>query len=64
MCCQRLLHHAVQHLLDLELPGSLQVGAPAARLGHNGSVAIRQQTDRLGPPRVDSQYVHVDSYGT
>ena len=58
---ERRVHHRVEHLLDLELAGRLQVRAAAARLGDDAAVLVREQADGLGPAGIDAQHVHVDS---
>ena len=58
MTVQRLGHHSVEYLLDLELSDRLEVGAAAARLAQNLPLGIGQQAHRLRSPRVDPQYVH------
>ena len=58
---ERLFHHRVQDLLELEFARRLQVGAAAARLGDDAPALVRKQTDRLRSASVDAQDVHVDS---
>ena len=56
----RLVHHVVQHLLDLQLAGRLQVGAAGARLGDERAVLVRELTDRLRAARIDAEDVNHD----
>ena len=51
------VHDVVQHLLDLQLAGGLQVRARASRLRHNVAIEIGEQAHRLGAAGVDSQHV-------
>ena len=60
----RLLHHLVEDLLDLELADGLQVRAAAARLRQHLAALVGELTDRLGPARVDAQYVNHSSRHT
>ena len=54
----RFLHDLVEHLLDFELTGGLQVGAPAARLGQNITPIVGELTHSLRAARVDTEHVH------
>ena len=54
---ERVLHHLIQDLLDLELAHRLQIGAAAARLGNDPPVAVSQLADRLGAAGIDADHV-------
>ena len=54
----RGFHHLVQHFLDAELARGMQVGPRSACVGHDLPLSVRQQTHRLRPAGVDSEYMH------
>jgi hypothetical protein len=51
----RFGHDVVQHLLDLQLPGSLQVRPRAAGLGDERSILVGEVAHGLGAASVDPQ---------
>ncbi len=54
----RLGHHVVQDLLDVQLTGGLKIGASGARFGDETAVLVRQVTHGLRATRVDAQHVN------
>ena len=55
----RLLHYAMQHLLDFELARRLQVRAAASHLGDDATALVRQNTNGLRSARIDAEHVHI-----
>ena len=53
----RRLHHLMEHLLDVELAGRVEVRAAAASFRENGSAIVSEQTHGLGAARIDAEYI-------
>jgi hypothetical protein len=55
---QRGLHHRVEHFLEGQLAGALEVRAGLARPGQDRSVFVREQANRFGAADVDAENMH------
>jgi hypothetical protein len=53
------IHHMMQHFLDLELAGRLEIRAAAARFPDHIALPVGKQADGLGAARVYSEHVHL-----
>ena len=54
---ERVLHHLMEHLLDLQLAGGLQVRAAAARFGEHAGLLVGELTDCFRAAGIDAEDV-------